>query len=385
MNKMKKRIYVDHAATTQLFPEALEAMLPYLKNKYGNPSTLYSFAREPHKAVEESRKKIAEIIGADENCIYFTSGGTESDNWALKSIAFQYLGKRKRIITSSIEHHAILNTCKFLEKLGFEIVYLPVKHDGTVSVKELSKAINTETILISIMMANNEIGTIQNIFELAQEAHKYKIIFHTDAVQAIGHIPVNIKELGVDMLSASAHKFGGPKGIGFLYVSNRIKLNPYIDGGGQEKGMRSGTENVASIVGMKRALEISIDKIDDKMEYLSNLSKHFVNDIKNVGLSFIINGSNNRIPGSISISFKDVEGEMLLHRLDLKGICVSTGSACNSKNTELSHVLKAIDINRDYAFGTIRITLGLENTLDDIKYIVKTIKEILSSKCNSIC
>lgn len=385
MNKMKKKIYVDHAATTQLFPEALEAMLPYLKNEYGNPSTLYSFAREPHKAIEKSRKKIAEIIGADENSIYFTSGGTESDNWALKSIAFQYLGKRKRIITSSIEHHAILNTCKFLEKLGFEIVYLPVKHDGTVSVKELSKAINTETILISIMMANNEIGTIQNIFELAQEAHKHKIIFHTDAVQAIGHIPVNIKELGVDMLSASAHKFGGPKGIGFLYVSNRIKLNPYIDGGGQEKGMRSGTENVASIVGMKRALEISIDKIDNKMEYLSNLSEYFINDIKNVGLSFIINGSNNRIPGSISISFKDVEGEMLLHRLDLKGICVSTGSACNSKNTELSHVLKAIDINRDYAFGTIRITLGLENTLDDIKYIVKTIKEILSSKCNSIC
>lgn len=384
MNKMKKKIYVDHAATTQLFPEALEAMLPYLKNEYGNPSTLYSFARESHKAVEKSRRKIADVIGADENSIYFTSGGTESDNWALKSIAFQYLGKRKRIITTSIEHHAILNTCKFLEKLGFEIIYLPVKHDGTVSVKELSKAINTETILISIMMANNEIGTIQNICKLAQEAHKYKIIFHTDAVQAIGHIPINVRELGVDMLSASAHKFGGPKGIGFLYVSNKIKLNPYIDGGGQEKGMRSGTENVASIVGMEKALEISMDKIEEKMEYLINLSKYFINNMKNIGLNFIINGSDNRIPGSISISFKDVEGEMLLHRLDLKGIYVSTGSACNSKNTELSHVLKAIDINRDYAFGTIRITLGLENTLDDIGYIVKTIKEILSNKYNSI-
>lgn len=377
MNKMKKKIYVDHAATTQLFPEALEAMLPYLKNEYGNPSTLYSFARESHKAVEKSRRKIADLIGADENSIYFTSGGTESNNWALKSIAFQYLGKRKRIITTSIEHHAILNTCKFLEKLGFEIIYLPVKHDGTVSVKELRKAINAETILISIMMANNEIGTIQNICKLAQEAHKHKIIFHTDAVQAIGHIPINIRELGVDMLSASAHKFGGPKGIGFLYVSNKIDLNPYIDGGGQEKGMRSGTENVASIVGMEKALEISMERIDEKMKYLSNLSKYFINYIKDSGLNFIINGSDNRIPGSISISFKDVEGEMLLHRLDLKGIYVSTGSACNSKNTELSHVLKAIDINRDYAFGTIRITLGLENTLDDISYIVKTIKEIL--------
>ena len=369
-------IYADHAATTPLSPNAYAAMQPWLQDKYGNPSTLYSLAREPRKAVARSRETIAAAINADPNEIFFTSGGTEADNWALKGILFKH-NRGKGIITSAIEHHAILNSCIALERMGYTFDTLPVDQEGIVHADTLRSALTSNTALVTIMLANNEIGTIEPITELARIVHQTDHLFHTDAVQAIGHIPVDVKELQVDMLSASAHKFNGPKGTGFLYIRNGIQLVPLLDGGGQECGMRSGTENVAGIVGMAAALQEHMDHLTQDTAYLNELSSRLINQLKLNGLDFRINGSSNRIPGSLSLSFKNTDGEMLLHRLDLMGTAVATGSACNSKDTVLSHVIQAISVPKEYAHGTIRVTLGMDNTSEHVDSIAEQIATIL--------
>lgn len=379
---MRQHIYADNAATTKLDKEAFEAMIPWLTEDYGNPSQPYFFAKKPKMAVKKARETIADCIGAEPEQIYFTSGGTESDNWAVKCFGASPGGVRV-IVTSSIEHHAVLNACKS-QKNQHSIIYLPVDHCGVVSPDDLDKALDLSgqpvcscmTRLTSIMLANNEIGTIQPIKELATVAHNRGAAFHTDAVQAIGHIPVNVKELGVDMLSASAHKFNGPKGIGFLYDSGK-HVYPHNDGGAQENRMRAGTENVASIVGMAVALKNNCVQMVENQRHIQLLEDRFMNLMQQSGLDFIRNGSENHLPGLISLSFKNQDGEKLLHRLDLMGISVSTGAACDTKNTAVSHVLKAIKIGDDYAEGTIRISLGKTNALDDCEKIVTSLKTII--------
>lgn len=373
---MKTLIYADHAATTALSPAAYEAMLPWLREKYANPSTLYSLSRDPRKAVAQSREMIATAIHADPNEIFFTSGGTEADNWALKGTAFQH-ERGKGIITSAIEHHAILNSCATLKRMGHSIDILPVDHSGIVHENALQAVLTGNTALVSVMLANNEIGTIEPVAELAQITHRAGTLFHTDAVQAIGHIPVDVKVLQVDMLSASAHKFNGPKGVGFLYVRNGVDLVPLLDGGGQEHGMRAGTENIAGIVGMAVALQEHMEHMTREIEYLNELSDRLIDQLTQKRLNFRINGSCNRIPGSLSLSFKATDGEMLLHRLDLMGTAVATGSACDSKDTVLSHVIQAISVPQEYAYGTIRVTLGMDNTTEQVDNIAQQIASIL--------
>lgn len=372
----KTTIYADHAATTALSPAAYKAMLPWLQDKYGNPSTLYSLARDPRKAVAHSREVIAAAINVDPSEVFFTSGGTEADNWALKGTMFQY-DRGKGLITSAIEHHAILNSCVALERMGYAVGTLPVDKMGIVQAEALQSALSDNILLVSTMLANNEIGTIEPVAELAEIVHQAGALFHTDAVQAIGHIPVDAKELDVDMLSASAHKFNGPKGIGFLYVRKGVNLVPLLDGGGQEHGMRAGTENVAGIVGMAAALQEHIEHMTQEIEYLNGLSDRLIDQLNQKGLDFRINGSRNRVPGSLSLSFKETDGEMLLHRLDLMGTAVATGSACDSKETVLSHVIQAISVPQEYAHGTIRITLGMDNTAGQVDRIAQQIASIL--------
>ena len=372
----KTTIYADHAATTALSPVAYEAMLPWLQDKYGNPSTLYSLARDPRKAVAHSREVIAAAINVDPSEVFFTSGGTEADNWALKGTMFQY-DRGKGLITSAIEHHAILNSCVALERMGYAVGTLPVDKMGIVQAEALQSALSDNILLVSTMLANNEIGTIEPVAELAEIVHQAGALFHTDAVQAIGHIPVDAKKLDVDMLSASAHKFNGPKGIGFLYVRKGVNLVPLLDGGGQEQGMRAGTESVAGIVGMAAALQEHMEQLTQETEYLNELSNRLIDQLKRKELDFRINGSHNRIPGSLSLSFKATDGEMLLHRLDLMGTAVATGSACNSKDTVLSHVIQAISVPQEYAHGTIRVTLGMDNTVEQVDRIAQQIASIL--------
>lgn len=380
---MKRLIYADNAATTQLDICAFEAMKPYLLCEYGNASQPYSLGRKAKQALKEARSLIASSIGAqggDE--IIFTSCGTESDNLVIKG--FSRAGARSLLITSSIEHHAILNSIRSLSD-DTKIIFLPVNNYGEVSCTELSNALEKELalaeysggILVSIMSANNEIGTIQPIKELAQIAHSYGAKFHTDAVQAIGHIEMNMNDLDVDYLSASAHKFNGPKGVGFLYIKEGNTLIPLIDGGSQEKGIRAGTENIASIVGMSVALKNNLDHLEQNTNHILQLEDRMMNLLRESGLQFIRNGSKNHIPGNISLSFKDADGEMILHRLDLRGICISTGSACDSKNIQLSHVISAIGVDENYSKGTIRITLGKNNSLEDIDAIVSELVGIL--------
>ena len=372
----KTLIYADHAATTALSLAAREAMEPFHGTIYGNPSTLYSFGRDPRKAVAQSREVIAAAIHANPSEIFFTSGGTEADNWALKGTAFQY-GRGLGIITSAIEHHAILHSCATLERMGYSIETLPVDQEGVVHVDTLRSALTSNAVLVSVMLANNEIGTIEPVAELARLAHQTGVLFHTDAVQAVGHIPVDVNVLQVDMLSASAHKFNGPKGVGFLYVRNGVHLTPLLDGGGQEGGMRAGTENVAGIVGMATALQEHMENMAQETKYLNELSGRLIDHLKQKGLDFRINGSNNRIPGNLSLSFNAADGEMLLHRLDLMGTAVATGSACASKNCVLSHVIRAISVPPEYAQGTIRVTLGMDNTAEHIDRIAQQITSIL--------
>lgn len=378
---MKQMIYADNAATTKLDSDAYKAMSEILQNEYGNPSQPYSLSRTVKKLISEARETIAECINASPDEIYFTSGGTESDNWALEGVAFS--NPDKLIITSQIEHHAVLKTCEFLEKQKFPVIYLSVTQEGTVLSDTLKAQIKDTTSLVSIMLANNEVGTIQPIKGLTEVAHSYGILFHTDAVQAVGHIPVDVKELGVDMLSASAHKFNGPKGIGFLYINRGTKIFPYMYGGSQEKGLRAGTENVASIVGMSIALKNNINYLAkndslyrEEQFFISRLAQHGII----LGRDFLWNGNNRfgkHLPGLISLSFRGKDGESIMHRMDLKGISISTGAACDSVNTQVSHVIKAIQVPNEFAQGTIRISLENNTTHEEVAAIADTLCDIL--------
>lgn len=375
----KKTIYADNAATTKLNPAAFEAMVPWLTDDYGNASQSYSYARSSKKALCDARRIIAHCINALPEEIFFTSGGTESDNWAIKGSAF--IDDRKRAtITSTIEHHAILRSCEAIERLGYPVAYLDVTAEGVVTPEKLQRIITSETRLVSIMFVNNEIGTIEPIKELTEIAHRHGALFHTDAVQAVGHLPIDVKALGVDMLSASAHKFGGPKGVGFLYIRKGVQIANYADGGLQENGQRAGTENVAGIVGMAVALKNSCDAISNEIERLTELRELLINKLSESEVDFVVNGGSKVYPGTVSISFKKANGETLLHRLDLQGILVSTGSACDSVSNQLSHVISAINVPDEYANGTIRISFGRNNTQDDVYSIVTALARILHKK-----
>lgn len=370
--------YFDNAATTKLDEKVLKEMLPYLIQNYGNASSPYKLGRHSRKAVEISREKVANALNANKNEIYFTSGGSESDNTALFGIASAYSSKGKHIITSQIEHPAILETCKQLEKEGYEITYLPVDDNGAVSIEELKKAIKPSTILISIMFANNEIGTIQPIKEISTIAHSHGIIFHTDAVQAVGNVKIDVKELGIDALSLSGHKFYGPKGIGALYVSENVKFNRFINGGHQEKNMRAGTENVAGIVGLGEAINLADKNLEKHQSKMTNLRNYFFEGILKNFKDVKINGDlSNRLPGNANLSFKNINGNKILLDLDKYGICISTGSACSSSSNNASHVLKAIKVPKDYINGSIRVTIGKSNTKEEVDYLLEKLKEII--------
>ncbi len=374
---MKQHIYADNAATTKLDPAALEAMMPWLVEEYGNASQLYAFARKPKKALADARATIAECIGAFPEEIYFTSGGTESDNWVIKSSAFAD-SKKQAMITSSFEHHAILHSCSTIEHFGYPVVYMSPSNDGYITPENLEKHITDNTRLVSIMFANNEIGSVQPIQELCEVTHAHSALFHTDAVQVVGHIKINVHELGVDFLSASAHKFNGPKGIGFLYIRKGAELKPYADGGSQENGYRAGTENVASIVGMATALKTNLDSLDKNQQYILRLEKQLITMLDQSGVDYRRNGGKSKLPGLLSLSFPDKDGEAILHRMDLLGISISTGSACNSVYTEVSHVLKAIHLTENYAKGTIRISIGKGNTEEEVEKIARALIKIVS-------
>ena len=380
---MKRFIYADNAATTKLDKDAFETMVPWMVEDYGNASQPYFFGKKAQRAIKEARETIAACIHAQPEEIFFTSGGTESDNWVVKCFGAAP-SDVKVFVTSQVEHHAILNAAK--DVVGsMETHYLPVDSTGIVCFEKLPDFLDygkratsaSLSMLVSVMMANNEIGTIQPIKEIAKVAHENEALFHTDAVQAVGHIPINVNELGIDLLSASAHKFNGPKGIGFLY-DNGKHLYPHNSGGAQEFGRRAGTENVAGIVGMAVALKKNCEQMEKNTAHIRNLEDIFFELMSENEIEYLQNGSHNRLPGNLSISFKGADGEALLHRLDLIGVCVSTGSACDSVNTQISHVLKAINLDEDYARGTIRISLGKENTEEDVKYIVESLKKIIA-------
>ena len=373
---MKEYVYADNAATTRLSNKAFECMLPYLQNEYGNASQLYSFARSPKKALKEARQVIATCIGAQPSEIYFTSCGTESDNWVINGAVQQHLP----IVTSSIEHHAILRPCESAKRCGCSVSLLPVTKEGIVLSSSVKEVVHSSCGLLSVMYANNEIGTIQPIKELATIAHENGWLMHTDAVQAIGHTRINVRELGVDMLSASAHKFNGPKGIGFLYIKEGVNWPALIKGGTQENGLRAGTENVASIVGMATALEENVISICENESHLAHLEEILISNLSRSGIAFYRNGAENHIKGNVSLSFPNRSGESIMHRLDLKGICVSTGSACDSKETQISHVLKAIGLEEMLAKGTIRISLSKYNTEHDMMKIVQVLVGILKEE-----
>ena len=374
---MKQHIYADNAATTKLDKTTLEAMLPWLLEEYGNASQLYAFARKPKKALADARATIAECIGALPEEIYFTSGGTESDNWAIKSSAFSDL-KKQVMITSAFEHHAILHSCSTIEHFGYPVVYMSPSNEGYITPENLEKHITENTRLVSIIFANNELGSIQPIQELCKVAHVHGALFHTDAVQAVGHIKINVHELGVDFLSASAHKFNGPKGIGFLFIRKGAELRPYVDGGSQENLHRAGTENIASIVGMAAALKTNSDSLDKNQLHILKLEKQLLARLDESGVVYRCNCVESKLPGLLSLSFPDKDGEAILHRMDLMGISISTGSACDSVNAEISHVLKAIHLAENYAKGTIRISLGKNNTQEDVENIVASLVKIVS-------
>ncbi|MQN91384.1 cysteine desulfurase [Prevotella copri] len=373
---MKEYVYADNAATTRLSNKAFESMLPYLQNEYGNASQLYSFARLPKKALKKARQVIANCIGAQPSEIFFTSCGTESDNWVINGAVQQHLP----IVTSSIEHHAILRPCEAAKRCGCSVSLLPVTKEGIVLSSSVKEVVHSSCGLLSVMYANNEIGTIQPIKELATIAHENGWLMHTDAVQAMGHTRINVRELGIDMLSASAHKFNGPKGIGFLYIKEGIDWPSLIKGGAQEKGLRAGTENVASIVGMATALEENVISICENESYLAHLEEILISNLSRSGIVFYRNGAENHIRGNVSLSFPNRSGESIMHRLDLKGICVSTGSACDSKETQISHVLKAIGLEEMLAKGTIRISLSKYNTEQDMIKIVQVLVGILKEE-----
>ena len=376
---MKQLIYLDNAATTKTRPEVVEAMVPYFTEFYGNPSSVYDFSTASKKAVTEARETIAKALGAQTNEIYFTAGGSESDNWALVATAEAYESKGKHIITSKIEHHAVLHTCQYLEKRGFDVTYLDVDENGVVKLDELKKAIRPDTILISIMFANNEIGTIEPIREIGEIAKEHGILFHTDAVQAFAHVPINVDEYHIDMLSSSAHKLNGPKGIGFLYIRKGVKIRSFIHGGAQERKRRAGTETVPGIVGYGKAVELAMASLEERAKKETELRDYLMNRVMAEVPYTRINGSRkDRLPNNVNFAFQFIEGESLLIKLDMAGICGSSGSACTSGSLDPSHVLLAIGLPHEIAHGSLRLTLSEENTMEEMDYVVEKIKEIVA-------
>lgn len=379
MEQTDKIIYLDNAATTRTLPEAVNAMLPWFSDHYGNASSIYRLGAESKKEITDVRELIARSLNAGSKEIYFTAGGSESDNWALIAAAEAYADKGRHIITSRIEHHAILHTCQYLEKRGYEITYVDVDEEGILKVDELKKAIRPDTILISIMFANNEIGTIQPIEEIGNIAHEKGILFHTDAVQAYGHVPIDVEALHIDMLSASGHKLGGPKGIGFLYIRQGVKIRSLIHGGAQERGRRAGTENVPAVAGLGAAVKIAFDNMDERTEKISELRDYLMERIEKEIPYCRLNGHRTkRLPNNANYSFQFIEGESLLIMLDMKGICASSGSACTSGSLDPSHVLLAIGLPHEIAHGSLRLTLSEENTREEMDYVVDSLKEIVA-------
>ncbi len=378
ISHMNQVIYLDNAATTRTRPEVVEAMVPYFSEHYGNPSSVYEFSSPCKEAIDHAREAIAESLGAKKNEIYFTAGGTESDNWAIKATAEAYASKGKHIITSKIEHHAVLHTCEYLEKRGFEVTYLNVDENGIIKLEELKRAIRPDTILISIMFANNEIGTIQPIKEIGAIAREHGILFHTDAVQAYCHVPISVDEYQIDMLSASGHKLNGPKGIGFLYIRTGLKTRSFIHGGAQERKRRGGTENVPGIVGLGKAVEMAMGTMEERAEKERELRDYLIDKVMKE-VSFVrLNGHRiNRLTNNANFAFQFIEGESMLIMLDMNGICGSSGSACTSGSLDPSHVLLAIGLPHEIAHGSLRLTLCEENTREEMDYVVEKIKEIV--------
>lgn len=376
---MKKIIYLDNAATTRTAPEVVEAMLPYFTEYYGNASTVYDLGAKSKEAISKARETIAGALGAEENEIYFTAGGSESDNWALKATAEAYRDKGNHIITSKIEHHAILHTCEYLEKNGFEVTYLDVDENGVIKLDQLKAAIRPTTILISIMFANNEIGTIEPIAEVGRIAKEHGILFHTDAVQAFGQVPINVDEMHIDMLSASGHKLNGPKGIGFLYIRKGVKIRSFIHGGAQERKRRAGTENVPGIVGLGKATELALASMKERTDKERELRDYMMTRVlKEVPFTRVNGSRTNRLPNNVSFCFQFIEGESLLIMLDMDGICGSSGSACTSGSLDPSHVLLAIGLPHEIAHGSLRLTLGADTTKEDIDFTIESIKRIVA-------
>ncbi len=380
---MEKLLYLDNAATTKTAPEVLEAMIPYFTECYGNPSSVYGFAAKNKDAITRQRETIAKVLGANANEIYFTAGGSEADNWALKATAEAYQDKGKHIITTKIEHHAILHTGEYLEKKGFEITYLEVDENGMVRLEDLKAAIRPDTILISVMYANNEIGTIEPIKEIGSIAKEHGILFHTDAVQAFGQVPINVDECNIDMLSASGHKLNGPKGIGFLYIRKGVKIRSFVHGGAQERRRRAGTENVPGIIGLGTAVERAVRTMEERTKKEIELRDYLIGRVLEEIPYTKLNGDpKKRLPNNANFSFRFVEGESLLIMLDMKGICASSGSACTSGSLDPSHVLLAIGLPHEIAHGSLRITLNEEFEKEDMDYVVDTLKEIVANLRN---
>lgn len=376
---MKEFVYLDNAATTKVRPEVVEAMLPYFTEIYGNASAVYDFGQKCKQAIENARETIGSSIGTRASNIYFTAGGSESDNWALKGVAEVYKDKGKHIITTKIEHHAILHTCAYLEQQGYEVTYLDVDADGLVSPEDVKKAIRPDTILISVMFANNEIGTIEPIEEIGAIAHEHGILFHTDAVQAYAQVPIDVEKMHIDLLSASGHKLNGPKGIGFLYIRQGLKLKSFIHGGAQERKRRAGTENVPGIVGLGKAVEIAMATMDERIKKESELRDYLIARIEDEIPFAKLNGHRvKRLPNNINFCFRFIEGESMLIMLDMAGICGSSGSACTSGSLDPSHVLLAIGLPHEIAHGSLRLTLSDEITKDQLDYVVDHLKEIVA-------
>ena len=380
---MNKQVYMDYSATTYTKPEVLEEMLPFFTENFGNPSSLYSFSDKTKRAVNIARERVAKAINAEKNEVFFTSGGSEADNWALKGIAYANKNKGNHIITTKIEHHAILHTAQFLEKEGFKVTYLPVDKDGFVSVEDVRAAITDETILVSVMFANNEIGTIEPIKEIGKLCRENKIYFHTDAVQAIGHVDIDVKDMNIDLLSMSAHKFYGPKGVGALYIRNGVKIQNLIHGGGQERGKRASTENIAGIVGLGKAIDLAVKNMPEENKKLARLREKLINEFEKRIPEVKLNGPrdmNRRLPNNVNFSFIGIEGETLLLDLDMNGIFASTGSACASASLDPSHVLLSIGLPHEIAHGSLRLSLGAKNTEEDVDYVLEILPKIIKQR-----
>ncbi|RXM58059.1 cysteine desulfurase NifS [Clostridium tetani] len=379
----RKVVYMDYSATTYTKPEVLEEMLPYFTGKFGNPSSkFYSVSQDPIEAIDSARERVAKGINSEKDEIYFTSGGSEADNWAIKGVAFANKNKGNHIITTAIEHHAVLHSCEFLKRNGFEITYLPVNDEGLISLEDLKNAIKDNTILVTIMFANNEIGAIQSIKEIGKICRERKVLFHTDAVQAMGHVPIDVKDMNIDMLSMAGHKFYGPKGIGALYIRKGVRIENLIHGGGQEKGKRGTTENVPGIVGIGKAIELATEHLYEEKERLTKMRNRLIEGLMNKIPHTKLNGptGDKRLPNNVNLSFIGIEGETLLLDLDFEGVCASTGSACASGSLDPSHVLLSIGLSHGIAHGSLRLTLGEGSTEEDVDYILNTLPNIVKRR-----